>query len=145
MAIPLIKTKTLKPLTSAYYITTILVHVLILAKVVPYDWVNGGLSANYEAQAIQSIVSIVLLILMLIFALNVLRTVSTMPTWKRRVFYALTAFTVVSLIMQIIGTNFERFVLAPIVLTGLVLHLQVAVRLNSAKKPRGKLAASVKN
>lgn len=139
------KSKTLKPLISAYYVATIFVHVLVIAKVVPYNWVNGGLSKNYEAQAIQSIVSIVLLSLMLIFALNVLRTIATMQAWKRRLFYALTAFTVVSLVMQLLGTNFEGFVMAPLVLAGLVLHVQVVARLNRARQTRGKVVASVKS
>lgn len=132
------KSKTLKPLISAYYAATIFVHVLIITKVVPYNWVNGGLSENYEAQAIQSIVSIVLLSLMFVFALNVLRTISTAQTWKRRLFYALTAFTVLSLVMQLMGTNFERFVLAPVVLAGLLLHFQVVAHMNRARKARGK-------
>ena len=123
----------MKHLIAAYYLTTILVHVLVLAKVIPYNWINGGLSANYEAQTLQSIVSIVLLSSMLLFALNVLRTISTMQAWKRRLFYVLTAFTVVSLVMQLLGTNFERLVLAPVVLAGLILHIQVVVRL---KRPR---------
>ena len=138
MAVPLIKTKALKLIISAYYLITILVHLLVLAKLVPYNWVNGGFSENYQAQAIQSIVSIMLLSLMFLFALNVLRTISTAQTWKRRLFYALTAFNVLSLVMQLMGTNFERFVLAPVVLAGLVLHLQVATHLNKARNSQGK-------
>ncbi len=138
MTIPLMKSKTLKPLISAYYVATIFVHVLVIAKVVPYNWVNGGLSVNYEAQVTQSIVSIVLLSSMFIFALNVLRTISTAQTWKRRLFYGLTAFTVLSLVMQLMGTNFERFVLAPVVLAGLLLHFQVVAHMNRARKARGK-------
>ena len=138
MAVPLIKTKALKLIISAYYLITILVHLLVLAKLVPYNWVNGGFSENYQAQAIQSIVSIMLLSLMFLFALNVLRTISTTQTWKRRLFYALTAFNVLSLVMQLMGTNFERFVLAPVVLAGLVLHLRVATHLYKARNSQGK-------
>ena len=128
------KSKTLKPLISAYYVATIFVHVLVITKVVPYNWVNGGLSENYEAQVTQSIVSIAILSAMFLFALNILRTISITQTWKRRLFYALSAFTVLSLVMQLMGTNFERFVLAPIVFVGLLLHLQVVAHLNRARK-----------
>ena len=134
MTIPLMKSKTLKPLISAYYVATIFVHVLVITKVVPYNWVNGGLSENYEAQVTQSIVSIAILSAMFLFALNILRTISITQTWKRRLFYALSAFTVLSLVMQLMGTNFERFVLAPIVFVGLLLHLQVVAHLNRARK-----------
>ena len=132
------KSKTLKPLISAYYVATIFVHVLVITKVVPYNWVNGGLSENYEAQVTQSIVSIAILSAMFLFALNILRTISITQTWKRRLFYALSAFTVLSLVMQLMGTNFERFVLAPIVFVWLLLHLQVVAHLNRARKARGK-------
>lgn len=117
----------------AFYIIMIFVHVLVIAQVVPYSWVNGGLSPSYEYQSIQSAISIVFLSIITFYVFDIFMSMPRPKTWKRRLFYTLTSLTGVSLFMQLIGSDFERFVLAPVVLAGFIVHLKFAIKLKSIR------------
>ncbi|MDP3446099.1 MAG: hypothetical protein Q8T08_24825, partial [Ignavibacteria bacterium] len=57
-----ISQRTVRILIVLFYSLTIFIHILIIARIIPYLWVNGGMSQSYEAQVIQSIVSILIVI-----------------------------------------------------------------------------------
>ena len=109
-----------------FYICALLAQTLTILKVIPYKWVNGGMSTSYRAQAMQSAVSIIIFSVIYLFALRPLLGPGKVLTKNRRLsLYFLIAFWSLGFILQIIGTNFERYFLSLLLLYGLVVHAKL--------------------
>lgn len=112
-----------KWLVSAFYAMCVFVQAMVIVKIIPYTWVNGGMSASYQAQAAQSVISIVIIGLLWLFCQNMMNPKTAVKKWQMYVLYAFTVFWTIGLVMQLLGTSFERYVMAPLLLFGIVLHL----------------------
>ncbi len=119
---PLLENRKIKILICVFYVLSILVQILVLAKVIPYDWVNGRMSESYEAQAVQSIISILIILTIALFCRKILNLKSSPKKWQINTLYVITAFWTIGFIMQLLGTEFERYALSPLLLLGIVSH-----------------------
>ncbi len=109
-----VKIKRVGIIFSSLIILTIIVHLLVLIKVLPYEWVNGGRSLSYQEASITSATSIFVLIVIGLISLiasgNINVKLSRMSvlavqvaSWIFVVYFALTC------IMQFLGTPFEKY------------------------------------
>jgi len=110
---------------ASFYGAGVLVHLLVVAQVIPYSWVNGGLSPSYEAQAIQSGVSIVVLGVLGMVVWGISKR-TQLRTWQKRLLYALVAFWILGFVMQLLGTPFERYVMSVALFVGVISHVRLA-------------------
>ena len=110
-------------LVTVFYTSAIAVQLLVILKVIPYTWVNGGMSDSYEAQAVQSAISLVIIIALCIFVRSIVKQGTAIKKWKLIALYVITFLWVLGLLMQIAGTEFERFVLSFMLLIGVVSHV----------------------
>ena len=122
MKINNISTNTIKWLIAIFYVSALFVQVLVVLKVIPYDWVNGGMSKSYESQLIQSLFSIVIISVLFIFVWRFARQNSKVKKWKLRALYIITLFWLLGFFLQIAGTEFERYFLSLSLLLGFVSH-----------------------
>lgn len=115
-----------------FYISVILTHVLVLLDIIPYSSVNGARTPSYDAQIPLSISSMTIGFLGIIYIFIVgklkkrkIKLVFCITTWM------LTVYWTIGLVMQLLGTTFERFVLSWIVLFAVFVHVQLALSLQS--------------
>ncbi len=123
-----ISLKTAVWMSVVFYILAIAVQTLVITKIIPYNWVNGGFSESYDAQLALSINSIVLLVVMFLLTLiagNVIKTKFKKPLTV--ICWIMSIYWVIGLIMQLIGTPFERFVISWTILLGLISSLRLAI------------------
>ncbi len=111
-----------KPLLIAFYGLSVLVHALVLARLIPFDWVNGGRSASYAEQARLSIVSIVVLAGLFSFVWFLAQKGTATPL-QRWTLIGITVVVGVGLLLQLLGTAFERGIVTLIMIAGLTGHL----------------------
>lgn len=131
-------------LIAFFYSVTVLVHVLVIAKIIPYNSVNGGMSKSYEAQIAQSLISLVVIGLLFLFILGISKMERNPKLWQCRALYVITGLWVISLAMQLLGTSFERYVMSLVVLIGVVGHVSLIRNLRqSARKIQPHLLSSV--
>lgn len=111
-----------------FYSLAIMVQTLVITKVIPYNWVNGGFSESYDAQLALSINSIVLLVVMFVLTLIAGKVIKTkLKKTITIICWIMSAYWLIGLIMQLIGTPFERFVISWTILLGLVSSLRLAI------------------
>jgi|GEM_PF-1537823 len=111
-----------------FYIVVICLHILILKKVIPHTFISGGRITSFEEQAKISTSSIGIALLGFSFVL--LGYLS--PNIRQTLIYAILAFILsgfwtLSLVMQLLGTKFERYVMSIIVLLGVLSHLSLSL------------------
>ena len=114
-----------------FYSLAITIQTLVITRVIPYNWVNGGFSESYDAQLALSINSIVLLVVMFVLTLiagNVIKT--KLKKTITIICWIMSAYWLIGLIMQLIGTPFERFVISWTILLGLISSLRLAIEKN---------------
>ncbi len=105
----------------AYYGAALLVHVLVIAHVLPYSWINGGQSTSYAMQLNVSLISISSL-----FVLGTLTYLTTpfskvrKGVWVKIILWLSMVFWTLSLVLRLLGTPFEKVVMAPLVLIGII-------------------------
>ena len=104
-----------------FYALGIAVHVLVITKLIPYTWVNGGRSASYQAQAAQSIASIVLLGGLYLLVRKII-TASVHKKWHGLVLYVLASLWGLGYVMQLLGSQFERFFMSFVLIYGFITH-----------------------
>lgn len=92
----------------------ILLHVLVIAKAIPFQWINGGLIATYEASLSNSITGIVLMLLFIFVYLMAGGWVLKGKASKvvRTLLWGIFGFWLLSVILQLLGTPFEKAVLS---------------------------------
>lgn len=111
----------------AFYALATAIHVLVLIKVIPFTWVNGGRSNSFGEQAVQSGLSIGILVALALVAFRQARKAPSLSKGGRALMWCLVALWLVGLVQQLLGTTFELWVMFPIVALGLVGHLLVAM------------------
>jgi phosphoglycerol transferase MdoB-like AlkP superfamily enzyme len=112
----------IKWLIAIFYVSALFVQLLVVLKVIPYDWVNGGMSESYESQLVQSLISLVIISVLFVFVWRLAHQNSTVKKWELRALYIITFFWLLGLFMQIAGTEFERYFLSLSLLLGVVSH-----------------------
>ena len=91
----------------------ILIHVLVILKILPFTWVNGGRSENYEAACSLAVSSIAI---MLITMLLTFISSDIVPIKFNRFFGILLSvilvillpFSFMGIVLQFLGTMFEK-------------------------------------
>ena len=126
-----ISTNTIKWLIAIFYISALSVQLLVVLKVIPYNWVNGGMSESYESQLVQSLMSLVIISALFVFVWKLARQNGKVKKWKLRALYIITILWLLGLFMQIAGTEFERYFLSLSLLLGVVSHGILAWRIRS--------------
>ena len=130
---PKISIETVIKLGYLYYAIVIVTHVLILLRVIPYQWVNGGRSVSYEAQTQLSFVSMAIGVVGLLYSFFTQRIKPLRYNIVFRIFTILvTLYWGLGFFMQLLGTPFERFMLSLVVLFGVWIHARIAL----VKKPQ---------
>lgn len=120
------KNRTLK-LSYIFYSLVLLTHLLIIFRVIPYTWINGGRSESYTAQLPISFANLAITGLGFLYVFTNQKAKSLQSDKRFRVFkWALVPFWGLSLAMQFLGTSFEIFVMSPVVFLGLFSHVQLA-------------------
>lgn len=109
-----------------FYITAILIHVLIINDKISYKLVNGGRSESYEAQAKLSKASIAILFagIIVLFVYQAFPVVAT-SLISTIIMGGLTLYWILGFFMQLVGTPFERKYLSFVLLIGVFAHLMI--------------------
>ena len=110
-----------------FFVIVLFIHVLIIAKVIPFEWINGGRSESYNAQLQISIsnLGIVLIGFLYIFANQKFLKLRTNKLFQI-IKWALVPFWVFSFVLQFLGTPFEIFIMSPVILFGIYVHFCLA-------------------
>ena len=112
-------------------IVNIIIHLLVIAEIIPYLWVNGGRTSSYaEAQQI-SMSSIVITLINIAIALiaSQIIPVSLNRVWS----VVLSAFLIITLplsfvgvIQQFLGTTFEKCITSIVTSLGFIADTRIA-------------------
>jgi hypothetical protein len=108
------------PMIITFYASAIAVQLLVILKIIPFNWVNGGMSKSYEVQAVQSSISLVALAGLFVFVSKMVKRGAS--SRKLTILYVITLFLLVGLTMQLLGTTFERYCLSLLLLLGVISH-----------------------
>lgn len=110
-----------------FYIIVLIIHILIIAKIIPFNWINGGRSASYNDQLKISTVNIGITFIgfIYVYANQKFQNIQNNPFF-RFLKWALVPFWSFSLVLQFLGTSFEMFVMSPIIMFGIYVHVQLA-------------------
>ncbi len=112
-------------------ITNIIVHILVVANIIPYLWVNGGRTEAFEAAQQISISSIGMTIVNVLIALvaSQIIPIKFNKFWGivLSVFLIITLpLTLVGVIQQFMGTIFEKCVMGIITIIGFCADTRIA-------------------
>ncbi|MEG0855342.1 MAG: hypothetical protein RSG52_02565 [Terrisporobacter sp.] len=110
----------------------IISHGLIILKIIPYNWINGGRSESYEAQKKQSILGMLVLFITIPFLLIASNIViidlgSMADKIINIILWISVILLTISTIMQLLGTRFERYVMSITVFVLLVCVLRMTI------------------
>ena len=109
-----------------FYSLTILIHFLIISKIIPFTWVNGGGSESFAEQLPISVINIVISIIGVVFTL----IVGSIKQYKRGITVICWFFVVLwsfGFIQQLFGTPFEKMVVSLVLLIGVISNLRMAI------------------
>ncbi len=118
-------------LLKLFYLFAATIHLLVILKVIPYYWINGGQSNNLSEQTIQSSISIIFLATLAFIVSRDIFLKNSVKKWQLYFLKGLCVFWFTGLVLQIIGTNFEKYIVSWLLLFGFVVHL---LFLNQIKK-----------
>jgi len=109
-----------------FVILTILVHSLIFAHIIPRNWVSGGLVTSIEIQNQISLINLGVISLDFLFiqCANHSRDSNTV----RLVAMTFSIVWFVGLLMQLLGTPFEKLVMTIVLLIGLISHFRLTIK-----------------
>lgn len=111
-----------------FYSLTILIHFLIISKIIPFTWVNGGRSESFAEQLPISVINIVISFIGVVFTLIVSRI--KLYKYKRGITVICWFFVVLwsfGFIQQLFGTPFEKMVCSLVLLIGVISNLRMAI------------------
>ena len=111
-----------------FYTLTILIHFLIISKIIPFTWVNGGRSESFAEQLPITVINIVISIIGVVFTLIVGRI--KLNKYKRGITVICWFFVVLwsfGFIQQLFGTPFEKMVCSLVLLIGVISNLRMAI------------------
>ncbi|MCQ2584548.1 MAG: hypothetical protein MJ185_03070 [Treponema sp.] len=109
----------------------IVVHLLVIASIIPYLWVNGGRTESLEAARQLSTSSIIMTVINILIALIASQII---PVKLNRFFgIVLSAFLIVTLpltlvgvVQQFLGTTFEKCVMSIVTIIGFCSDTRIA-------------------
>lgn len=111
-----------------FYAISILLHVFVLIGILPYTWINGGLSESLSAQIPLSIFNIIVSLIGILFTLVAggylpfkFKKGTTLISWFFVVFWS------IGFVQQLLGTPFEMYVLSLLLLLGVISNLRIAI------------------
>lgn len=109
----------------------ILVHLLVIFEIIPYEWINGGRTENLSA-AIELATSSIIITIVNILITMVASTLIPLKI-KRGFGIALSIFLIgtlplslVGIIQQCLGTTFEKYIMSILVIIGFFLDARIA-------------------
>lgn len=112
----------------SFYALTMGLHVLIISRVIPFTWVNGGRSDSFETQLPISVAGIVVCLIGVIFTLlaggntrYLHKRIRTIICWFFVVLWTFGFF------QQLLGTPFEKLFCSLLVLLGVISHIRMAI------------------
>ncbi|WP_026560641.1 hypothetical protein [Bacillus sp. J37] len=111
-----------------FYSLTILIHLLIISKSIPFIWVNGGRSESFAEQLPISVINLVISMIGVVFTLIVGRI--KLYKYKRGITVLCWFFVVLwsfGFIQQLFGTPFEKIVCSLVLLIGVISNLRMAI------------------
>jgi len=111
-----------------FYSLTILIHLLIISKSIPFIWVNGGRSESFAEQLPISVINLVISMIGVVFTLIVGRI--KLYKYKRGITVLCWFFVVLwsfGFIQQLFGTPFEKMVCSLVLLIGVISNLRMAI------------------
>lgn len=138
MAKESIQLKRAEAVLYGFYGAATLVHVLIIATVIPYDWVGGGRVESYGAQVSQSVMSMAIIGLLALFIRTLVQHYPKLTRWQRYALYLVTIYWGLSWLLQLVGTRFEQYVMSVVVFVGLLAHLWFVRIIRSGRKQKAK-------
>lgn len=113
-------------LGTLFYLSTIIVHLLILIRVIPLEWISGGRITSFDEQFQVSIINLFFCVIGLLFIQWASHSRDSNSV--RLVASILSFVWAMSLLLQLLGTPFEIFVMSFLVLSGLLSHLRLSIR-----------------
>jgi hypothetical protein len=113
-------------------IITVIVHLLVIFRLMPYTWINGGRSATYEIARQTSINSIPYFIIVIAIALLVcgiirVRWNSVVKKIISILLWIMVAYTCLGLIFQLLGTPFEKTVMSVVCVISIIMEIRLAI------------------
>lgn len=123
----------IKPLIIIFYTSALIIQILVILKAIPFSWVNGGISKDYEAQVMQSLISIVVIAVIFNFVIKALNMHGVVSGLRFKALYGITVFWTLGFIMQLAGTFFERYVLSIVLLLGVLSHIKLIRQIHAHK------------
>lgn len=113
-----------------FYFTIVVIHMLIVIKIIPFQFVNGGRSATYDEQKKISTISLFIGLIGIIFmAYLSFQFISILNYVGLVIFSLLSLYWFAGLIMQFLGTKLERYIMSVIVLFGLYIHVMFLIQI----------------
>jgi len=90
---------------------TIAIHTLVIFKVMPFTWINGGRSETFEIAKQTSTISIIILIVGIFISFWACGIIHFKKFKKllTAILWISFAYACIGIILQLIGTPFERF------------------------------------
>ncbi len=109
----------------------IIVHVLVILKVLPFQWVNGGRTESYEMACQISVASIVVMIVCILITLIACKII---PLKLNRflgialsvLLIAMLPLSLLSVVQQFLGTLFEKCVMSAVAAIGFCSAARIA-------------------
>ena len=112
---------------------TILIHLGVITKLIPYTWINGGRSESYEFAVKTSISGILLIIVLttiILIASDIIKIELNDVALKilNLLIWLIVVLSSLSLTLQFLGTPFEILFVSIIALVLLIMSLRIALR-----------------
>jgi hypothetical protein len=113
-------------------IFTMIVHLLVIFRFMPFTWINGGRVTTYEITRQASIISIIYFIIDIPIILvacgiihikwnSVLKKIFSILLWT------IVAYTSLGLIMQLLGTTFEKAIMSVVCAVSIIMGIRLAI------------------
>lgn len=111
-----------------FYISVLLIHILVLNGKISFKLVNGGRSKNFKEQQKQSRASILIVVVIFLYVLSTM----VIPSSRGTIVFLIATSLLVLLwslgtVMQLLGTKFEKRVVVWINLIGLLSHVLLLI------------------
>ena len=112
-------------------IINIIVHILVITGVVPYTWVNGGMSKSFEAAQSTSFSSIIITFINIMITLiaSQIIPIKLNKFWGKTISIFLIAtlpLTLLGIFEQFLGTMFEKCVMSIVTIIGFCADVRIA-------------------
>lgn len=108
---------------------TIMIHTLVLLKVMPFIWINGGRSATFEIAKQTSMISIIILLVSIFISLWACGIIHFKKFKKllSAILWISFAYACIGTVLQFLGTPFERFFTSILCIINVVVTFRLAI------------------